>query len=133
MSRKRSTVDLDKVLDRIDTLERLYDVKTEVRTVEAAAAAQQQAEREFRTPEERYQERKKHWYFHPSSYYMRDWEKGYDGKCCNTFTGCVPECRYYAKEGRITKEEIEAEFNKYFRKKLEKQRKQQQQQEQQQP
>jgi hypothetical protein len=54
-------------------------------------------------PEKRYQAFKKAWYFHESSWYMRH-DNGYDG--CNQFAGCIPECRYYPKEGRIEDEEI---------------------------
>lgn len=42
------------------------------------------------SPEERYQEKKKHWYFHESSWYMRGLN-AYDGYGCNQFTGCIPD------------------------------------------
>ena len=29
----------------------------------------------------------------------------YDGQGCNGFTGCVPECKFYAQEGKLTEEE----------------------------
>lgn len=51
------------------------------------------------TPEERYQKMKEAWYFHDSSWYMRH-DNGYDGYGCNNGV-CIPECRYYSKEGRI--------------------------------
>ncbi|HEY7083077.1 MAG TPA: hypothetical protein VH500_25570 [Nitrososphaeraceae archaeon] len=35
---------------------------------------------------------------------MRGLER-YDGKGCNGFTGCIPECRYYPDKGRIEDEE----------------------------
>jgi hypothetical protein len=57
------------------------------------------------SPEDRYQNRKEAWYFHESCWYMRH-NNGYDGHGCNQFTGCVPECRYYSKFGRIEDEEI---------------------------
>jgi hypothetical protein len=41
-----------------------------------------------------YQENKKQWYFHDSSWYMRR-ANGYDGKGCNDYTGCLPECEYF--------------------------------------
>lgn len=44
-----------------------------------------------RSPEERYQDSKRCWYFHKSSWYMRGVD-GYDGKGCNNGV-CVPECR----------------------------------------
>ena len=30
---------------------------------------------------------------------------GYDGKGYDAFTDCVPECKFYAEEGKITEEE----------------------------
>jgi hypothetical protein len=56
-------------------------------------------------PEQRYRHKKKTWYFHTSSWYMRK-PDGYDGKGCNQFTGCIPECRYYPKDGRIDDKEV---------------------------
>jgi hypothetical protein len=32
---------------------------------------------------------------HPSSWTHRGIKTGYDGKGCNQFTGCVPECSFY--------------------------------------
>ena len=56
-------------------------------------------------PEERYQREKEHWYWHESSWSWRGLDAtGYDGQGCNQFTGCVPECRYYAEYGRIEDE-----------------------------
>ena len=52
------------------------------------------------TPEERYQEMKKLWDMHKSSWYRRG-VNGYDGKGCNQYTGCIPECKFYAAEGRL--------------------------------
>ena len=58
-------------------------------------------------PEQRFQDRKKHWYFHESSWYMRGLDAtGYDGYGCNQITGCIPECRFYAQYGRIEDEEV---------------------------
>jgi hypothetical protein len=58
-------------------------------------------------PEQRYEDRKKHWYFHESSWYMRGLNAtGYDGYGCNQITGCIPECRFYAQYGRIEDEEV---------------------------
>lgn len=31
---------------------------------------------------------------------------GYDGYDCNQFIECMPQCRYYPKEGTIEKEEV---------------------------
>jgi hypothetical protein len=55
-------------------------------------------------PEDRYQDKKKAWYFHESSWYMRQ-SNGYDGQGCNNGQ-CNPECRYYPKFGRIEDEEV---------------------------
>jgi hypothetical protein len=55
------------------------------------------------TPEERYQFKKAHRYFHDS--YV---EGSFDG--CNF--ECIPECRYYADKGRIEDEEAIAEFER---------------------
>ena len=33
----------------------------------------------LQSPEERYQDKKRHWYFHKSSWYMRGIKSGYDG------------------------------------------------------
>jgi hypothetical protein len=56
-------------------------------------------------PEQRYQDKKEHWYFHESSWSMRGLN-AYDGKGCNQFSGCIPECKFYAEEGRIEDEEV---------------------------
>jgi hypothetical protein len=62
------------------------------------------------SPEQRYQAiRKKPW-FHEGSWDMRG-VNGYDGKGCNQFTGCVPECRFYPEHGRIEDEEVIADHN----------------------
>lgn len=53
---------------------------------------------------QRYEEYKEHWYFHKSSWYMRGLN-AYDGQGCNGFTGYVPECKFYAEEGKLTEEE----------------------------
>ena len=62
----------------------------------------------LKPPEQRYQERKKNWFFHDSSAYARglDREVGYG---CNGLE-CVSDCRYAAEDGRIEAEEIVAEF-----------------------
>jgi hypothetical protein len=57
------------------------------------------------SPEQRYQIKKHHWYFHESSYSMRGLE-ACDGQGCNGFTGCIPECRFYPEYGRIEDEEV---------------------------
>jgi hypothetical protein len=53
---------------------------------------------------QKYQEYKEHWYFHKSSWYMRGLN-AYDGHGCNQFIGCIPECRFYAEEGKLTEGE----------------------------
>jgi hypothetical protein len=70
------------------------------------------------SPEERYQDMKKHWYAHELSYWHQtiydngkavDTIKEYG---CGRFNAkteegwCVPECRYYLKYGRIEDSEI---------------------------
>ena len=62
-------------------------------------------------PEERYQRKKKAWYFHESSCYMRH-DNGYDGQGCNNGV-CVPECRYYTQIGRIEDMEVIENRNEY--------------------
>ena len=57
-----------------------------------------------------YQMKKKAWYFHESSWYMRH-NNGYDGFGCNNGV-CVPECRYYPEEGRIEDEEVLSWYEK---------------------
>ncbi|MGA7900454.1 MAG: hypothetical protein WCA39_16510 [Nitrososphaeraceae archaeon] len=59
----------------------------------------------MQSPEERYQDKKRHWYFHKSSWYMRGIKSGYDGNGCNNGV-CVPACRYYTQSGRIENEEV---------------------------
>ena len=59
----------------------------------------------LQSPEERYQDKKRHWYFHKSSWYMRGIKSGYDGNGCNNGV-CVPACRYYTQTGRIENEEV---------------------------
>jgi hypothetical protein len=49
---------------------------------------------------ERYQEMKKQWDSHKSSWYRRG-VNGYDGKGCNQYTGCIPECKFYPSEGKL--------------------------------
>src|SRR5215216_3007014 len=65
------------------------------------------------TPEEWYQQIKKRWYFHGSSWYMRqalradrlsDEEMRFG---CNGFTGCIPKCRFYPEEGRMEEDELQ--------------------------
>jgi hypothetical protein len=56
------------------------------------------------SPEDRYQLKKKAWYFHESSWCMRH-DNGYDGHGCNNGE-CIPGCRYYPKFGRIEDEEV---------------------------
>jgi hypothetical protein len=48
-----------------------------------------------------------HHYHH--DYYYDD----HDGKGCNQFTGCIPECGYYPEYGRIEDSEVIEEHNKY--------------------
>jgi hypothetical protein len=65
------------------------------------------------TPERCYQELKKRWYFHGSSWYMRQAlraERLSDEEMrfgCNGFAGCIRECRFYPEEGRIEEEELQ--------------------------
>jgi hypothetical protein len=47
-----------------------------------------------------YHEHKEQWIFHRSSYYWRGLN-AYDGQGCNG-SGCIPECPYYAAEGRLS-------------------------------
>jgi|SRR5215216_1455386 len=59
------------------------------------------------TPEEWYQQLKKRWYFHGSSWYMRratlkrelSAEEMKTG--CNGVSGCISECPFFPPEGRI--------------------------------
>jgi hypothetical protein len=66
-------------------------------------------------PEKRYQAAKKHPTSHPSSWTSRGIKTGYDGKGCNQFTGCVPECRFYPETGRIEDDEVIAKYEKWKR------------------
>jgi hypothetical protein len=52
------------------------------------------------SPEQRYQDKKEHWYFHESSWYMRG-ANGYDEQGCNS-----SECRFYPQTGRIKDSEV---------------------------
>ena len=45
------------------------------------------------------------WYSHPSSWYVRVPHNGYDGFGC-TGQGCIPECRFYPRTGRIEDSEV---------------------------
>jgi hypothetical protein len=50
---------------------------------------------------ERYQDFKhENWFFHRSSWSWRG-VNGYDGKGCNQYTGCIPECKFYPSEGKL--------------------------------
>ncbi|MFB5600481.1 MAG: hypothetical protein ACE5SW_09675 [Nitrososphaeraceae archaeon] len=56
--------------------------------------------------EAKYQQYKEQWYFHKSSWYRRTSGEGYyDGKGCNQFTGCVPECKFFKRFGRLMESE----------------------------
>jgi hypothetical protein len=65
------------------------------------------------TPEKWYQEIKKRWYFHDTSWYMRQAlraEKLSNEEMrigCNGFTGCVPKCRFAPEEGRLEEDELQ--------------------------
>jgi hypothetical protein len=74
------------------------------------------------TPEGRYQAEKREWHFHELSYYHQK-EGGVDiikeygcGRDPVKIEGgwCVPECRYYHKEGRIEDEEVIQEHKEYI-------------------
>jgi hypothetical protein len=58
--------------------------------------------------QDRYHQKKKHWYSHESSWYVRVPHNGYDGKGCDSsiIGGCIPECRYYPATGRIEDSEV---------------------------
>src|SRR3954447_26100724 len=72
------------------------------------------------SPEERYREKKKHWYSHELSYLHQTVDKNTGkavdiikeygcGRSYNNGTGggvCVPECRYYSPIGRIEDSEV---------------------------
>ena len=74
--------------------------------------------------EQRYQDIKKEWYFHETSYLdqtkengqykdvVKDYGCGHESNRGNQNI-CVPECRYYAKEGRIEDEEVIAKHNEW--------------------
>jgi hypothetical protein len=84
-SNNRKKGSIDEMNNRVDAVEKLRRRKGElIRPM---------------TPEERYQNMKEAWYFHESSWYMRH-DNGYDGHGCNNGV-CIPECRYYAEQGRI--------------------------------
>jgi hypothetical protein len=53
---------------------------------------------------QKHEEYREHWYFHKSSWYMRGLN-AYDGQGCNAFTGCIPECKFYAAEGKLSADE----------------------------
>jgi hypothetical protein len=53
---------------------------------------------------QKYREYKEHSYFHKSSWYMRGLN-AYDGQGCNGFTGCIPECKFYPNEGKLSRDE----------------------------
>lgn len=53
---------------------------------------------------QKYEEYREHWYFHKSSWYIRGLN-AYDGQGCNALTGCIPECKFYAAEGRLSADE----------------------------
>jgi hypothetical protein len=78
------------------------------------------------TPEERYRHRKREWYFHKLSYLHQTVNEDGEAKdiindygCGHPSTKreeggcCVPECRFYAREGRIEDEEIVQEHTDY--------------------
>lgn len=93
---------LKKLLNDLDIAETINQKKQEV----------EQAVEKW-TPEQWYQEIRKRWYFHPTSWYMiqslmpEKLTPEEMSACCNGFTGCIPECRFYQPEGRISKEELQ--------------------------
>ena len=79
------------------------------------------------TPQQRYQQEKEHWYFHELSYLKQTVDKNTGkaldiikeygcGRHDNSFSrgGCVPDCRFYLKYGRIEDEEVIEEHNKWL-------------------
>jgi hypothetical protein len=64
------------------------------------------------TPEERYNQRKEMYYFHPSYMEMEKlnyWEDRAGTKYC-TGEQCIQECPYYEENGRIEDEQVIEEF-----------------------
>ena len=64
------------------------------------------------TPEERYRQRKEAYYFHPSYVEMERvgyWEYIAEEKYCDGHQ-CIPDCPYYAENGRIEDEQVIKEF-----------------------
>jgi hypothetical protein len=65
------------------------------------------------SPERWYAELRKRWYFHDSSWYMRQAlsaEKLSEEEMkigCNGFTGCIEGCRFFPEEGRVEEGEIQ--------------------------
>jgi hypothetical protein len=87
-------------------------------------------------PEQRYQDRKYHWYFHELSYLdqtvvddgnhgkavdiIKEYGCGHESTKREKGGCCVPECRFYPKEGRIEDEEViqeHKEFEERYRRK----------------
>jgi hypothetical protein len=62
--------------------------------------------------EERYQNRKKDWQHHDTSWCKRNVPMG-DENSCN-YMRCVPSCRYYPDKGRIEDDEIIKKHEEYW-------------------
>jgi hypothetical protein len=65
------------------------------------------------TPERGYQELKKRWYFHGSSWYMRQAKlkrvmtKEEMDAGCNGYRGCIEECPFFPAEGTLDPEDLQ--------------------------
>ena len=65
------------------------------------------------SPEQRYQAEKQNWFFQDLSCYMQDLNP-VDGYGCTNIS-CIPECRFYADQGRIEDEEVIENHNKWVK------------------
>lgn len=63
-------------------------------------------------PEERYQRIRREPWIHETGWATRGLN-AYDGQGCNHFYGCIPECRFYPKVGRIEDDEVIENHNKW--------------------
>ncbi len=88
-------MNLDKSINKLS--ERLESIESQDSTDKGQIDSDQIAR-------QKHEEYREHWYFHKSSWYMRGLN-AYDGHGCNQFTGCIPECKFYAAEGKLSEEE----------------------------
>lgn len=90
-------MNLDRSIDSLS--KKLLEVEKQDQIQRATRVGKSQDEQE-REDRARYRAMKEAYYFHKSSSYMRN---SNDGQGCK-WMKCIPECEYYAEEGKLRKD-----------------------------